>query len=431
MLKAHRKVLGLALVLLLALSGLSVMAQEPVEIRITWYTDGNEDVVMQDLLDRFNEENEDINVILDTVPYNTILENLPIQLAAGEGPDIARVTDLGGLARYYLDMTPYLEDPAYWEDNFGPFLGWLRQPDDETGIYGFMTQLTVTGPYINRTLFEQAGVAVPSDESSEVTWEEWADATREVAAALDIPFAMAMDRTGHRLAGPAISMGAEFFDADGNPIVTDEGFETMAQMLVDWHLDGTMPLEVWVGGSGGYAPANQEFVNGQVVLYMSGSWQIGQFTEQIGDAFDWEAIPNPCGPAACTGMPGGAALVALADTEHPEEVTRVMEYLASQDVLGEFSARSLFIPAHAGLAESGVDFDTDNEQAQAALNTFLAQVPLLDDTAVALQAYVYNRVVFDGMRDRLTQVITGELTMDEAIQRIQDDIDTALAEAAS
>ena len=39
-----------------------------------------------------------------------------------------------------------------------------------------MTQLTITGPFINRTLFEQAGVAVPSDESDEVTWEEWAEA---------------------------------------------------------------------------------------------------------------------------------------------------------------------------------------------------------------------------------------------------------------
>ena len=31
-------------------------------------------------------------------------------------------------------------------------------------------------------LFEQAGVPVPSDESDEVTWEEWAAAATEVAA---------------------------------------------------------------------------------------------------------------------------------------------------------------------------------------------------------------------------------------------------------
>jgi alpha-1,4-digalacturonate transport system substrate-binding protein len=50
-------------------------------------------------------------------------------------------------------------------------------------IPGFMTQLTVTGPFINRTLFEQAGVPVPSDSSDQVTWQEWAEATRQVAEA--------------------------------------------------------------------------------------------------------------------------------------------------------------------------------------------------------------------------------------------------------
>jgi len=32
-----------------------------------------------------------------------MIEQLPVQLAAGEGPDIARVTDLGGLNKFYLD----------------------------------------------------------------------------------------------------------------------------------------------------------------------------------------------------------------------------------------------------------------------------------------------------------------------------------------
>ena len=106
-------------------------AGDAVELRMTWYTDGNEDVVMRDLLDRFEAENPDIKVVMDTVAYQSILENLPIQLAAGEGPDMARVTDLGGLAEYYLDMSPYLSDPAYWEENFGPFLAWLRPAGDE------------------------------------------------------------------------------------------------------------------------------------------------------------------------------------------------------------------------------------------------------------------------------------------------------------
>lgn len=105
-----------------------------------------------------------------------------------------------------------------------------------------------------------------------------------------------------------------------------------------------------------------------------------------------------------------------------------MEYLSSQDALGEFSARTLFIPGHAGLSAAGVDFDTDLQLAKDALGVFVSQVGALEQTAFDLQAYTFNRVLFDATRDRLTQAMVGELTLDEAIERIQDDVDTALAE---
>src|SRR5690606_27038383 len=201
--------------LLFALTTLLALATAgaQVELRITWYDDGNEGQVLRDLLDRFEAENPDIRVVLDTVPYATgILQSLPLQLASGEGPDIARVTDLGGLSQYFLDLRPHLSDAAYWEANFGPFLDWMR-PAGSDAIAGFMTQLTVTGPFVNATLFEQAGVDVPTGDT---TWEEWADVTRQVAEATGTAYAMVMDRTGHRLAGPAISYGARVFDEDGN-----------------------------------------------------------------------------------------------------------------------------------------------------------------------------------------------------------------------
>ncbi|MDE2637369.1 MAG: extracellular solute-binding protein, partial [Chloroflexota bacterium] len=152
-----RRILSILLILAVLLAALPALSQDTVELRIRWYDDGNEGEVLRDLLDQFEAENPDIRVEIDTVPYRAILENLPLDLAAGEGPDMARVTDLGGLAEYYLDMTPYLSDPAYWEENFGPFLNWKRLPGDDSSIPGYMTQLTITGPFINRTLFEQAG----------------------------------------------------------------------------------------------------------------------------------------------------------------------------------------------------------------------------------------------------------------------------------
>ena len=43
---------------------------------------------------------------------------------------------------------------------------------------------------------------------------------------------MAMDRSGHRTAGPAISMGAQISAEDGTPALVDEGFSAMTEQFV-------------------------------------------------------------------------------------------------------------------------------------------------------------------------------------------------------
>jgi alpha-1,4-digalacturonate transport system substrate-binding protein len=429
--KKFSVLLVLALVALLSLS--VVQAQDPVELRITWYDDGNEGAVLRDQLDAFEAENPDIKVVIDTVDYaQGINQTLPLQIQAGEGPDMARITAFTGLTDYYLNMRDLVADPEYWDASFPQIAMQAMRPEgDTTGLYGFPNQFTITGPYINRTLFEQAGVEVPSDSSDAVTWAEWTEAAKAVAEATGTPYAIAIDRSGHRVAGPAISDGATFFDADGNVTIDTPGFREFAQTMIDWHTEDITPAEVWIGNSGAYAAAVDFFINGQLVFYMSGSWQIGNFATNIGDTFDWEAVPNPTGTGGSTGMPGGAVMVALKETEHPAEVARVMDYLVQHDNQADFAARTLFIPGHLGLAAEGVDYQTDVEGAKQSLNMFLSQLPSIAEEAYALNFHPQNTAIFTAIRDRLGQVLTGELTLDDAIVRMQEDVDTALAAAAA
>lgn len=417
------------MVLSLLVLGIGTASAQTVELRITWYDDGNEGAVLRDLLDAFEAENDDIRVVIDTIAYSAILEQLPTQVRAGEGPDMARVTNFPGLVGYYLDMRPLVEDPDYWQENFPAVaLQAMREEGDETGLYGFPNQFTVTGPYINRTLFEQANIDVPSDTNDAVTWEEWTEVAQQVAEATDTPYAIAIDRTGHRFAGPAMSMGATYFDEDGNVTIDSEGFRAYAEIVAGWHEAGITPAEVWLGSGGSYAAAADFFINGQLVLYMSGSWQVGRFSNDIGDAFDWQVIPNPTGPGGSTGMPGGSGMVAFASTRYPEQVARVMEYLIQPDVMREFTARTLFIPGHLGLGE--IEYETDLDLAQAALTAFGAEVPKIQEQAYLLNFHPQNFVVFNETRDRLTQWMVGELTLDQAIERIQQAVDEAIAAAS-
>lgn len=409
-----------------ALALLAQPALAATELRYMCYQDGNECDVAKSLLEGFHKANPDIKVTVDTVPYKAILESLPVQLAAGQGPDLARVTDLGGLNKYYLDIRPLVK-AAYWEDNFGATLPWFRSGPQDQGIYGMMTQLTITGGFANKTLFEQAKVELPGPDA---TWDQWAEAARKVAKATQTQFPMAMDRTGHRVAGPAISMGAKIFAADGTPALVDAGFKAFIGKFVGWIKDGTMARDVWVSqGGSAYQDAAQEFINGRVVYYYSGSWQTGRFEKAIGDAFDWEVVGSPCGPAACSGMPGGAALVGLKRTAHPQAVAKVMDYFASEPVHAQLIERTKNVPAHKGIAAKGLAYPEASPAGRKALQAWSKAVGRVSPIAYAYQGYPLNRAMFNGTVTRVTQAIVGELTLDEAMTKLQADIADAVAQA--
>ncbi len=389
------------------------------DVRVMWYSDGVEGEVLKDLLDRFMKENPGINVVLDNVAYGVVREQLPVQLEAGDGPDIARVTNLKALSQHWLDLRPLVADASYWDKNFGGQADWMR-PDGSNQISGFMTQITLTGGFANKTLFDQAGVPLPPKDA---TWDDWAKAAKQVAQSQQVPFPMALDRSGHRLTGPNLSYGSNYIGADGKPAPLDEGAKNFITKFVGWVADGTMSKDVWVSAAGStYRAGADDFINGQLVYYYSGSWQVPNFSTKIGSNFDWVATGSPCGSANCTGMPGGAGLVAIKYTKNPKEVAKVMDYLAREDIVKEFSERTLFLPAHKGLLEKGLDFKTDDEQAKAALNTFVASTSSLSDVAQKLPGWFWSDTVYGALVTRVSQAAAGELKLDEAFSRIDADI---------
>lgn len=421
-------VLGLLLVMVLSAFG-SASAQEDVELRILWYNDGIEGQVMRDMLDRYQEANPGVTVVLDEVPFADIHNLLQTAVEGGDVPDIARITQVPRFRESYLDITPYVADAEYWNSSFSPFvLGSMRKGPDDTGIYGLANQFTVSGPYVNLTLFEQAGVELPGEDA---TWADWTAAAEEVAATTGVPYAIAIDRSAHRLFGPAFSMGATFFNEDGSITVDSPGFRAASEMLIDWHTREITPSDVWVSSSDQYAAARDYFVNGQLVMYMAGSWLVNGLVNDIGDTFDWSAVPNPTGDGGSTGMPGGAAMVAMSGTEHPEEVGKLMDWLAQPEQMSEWFARTLFLPSHLGLVESGVEWIGNDPstpvdpKAVAALDVFTAEVGKIADEAYMLQYSPLIDALNPVARDRLSQVLAGELTLDEAIQRIQEAVDEA------
>lgn len=394
-------------------------SMEPVELRFTYYADGVEADVMKPLLDAFMAEYPYITVVLDVVPYKTIDEQLPAQVESGEGPDLARITNFGAYKGKLLDLRTNMANPAYFEANFPtPIL-------EALDYGGYPDALTVTGPYVNKTLFDQAGIELPGEGT---TWEEWTTLTQQVAEATGVQYAISIDRTGHRFAGPAMSMGAQLLNDQGGFTVDTPGFRAFAEIVKAWHDDGITPQEVWLGAE----PVNSciaAFKSGQLVMCMSGSWQINGLAKDVGDAFDWVVVPNPSGEGGSTGIAGGSAVVAFADTKHPKEVAMLIEFLVKQENYSAFSGGALSLPAQTEVATKGVNFSSDNPLVLAALSAFTAEVPKLTDQAVALNPHPYAFAYYRNSANRIAQYLSGELTLDEMLVNLQQDIDSAIAEA--
>jgi alpha-1,4-digalacturonate transport system substrate-binding protein len=348
-----------------------------------------------------------------------------VQVETGEGPDLARITNFAAYRGKLLDLRPLLSDPGYYESNFpAPVLAAMRAEGDTQGLHGFPDALTVTGPYVNKTLLDQAGIELPGDAS----WEEWTELAKQAAEATGVQYAISIDRTGHRFAGPAMSMGATLIDAEGNFTVDTSGFRAFAELLNSWHQEAITPSEVWLVGDS-LNNCIDFLISGDLVMCMSGSWQIGRLSQDVGDAFDWVVVPNPTGAGGSTGVAGGSAVVAFADTEHPEAVAALMEFLIQPENYGAFSAGTLSLPAQTDVASGGVEFDTDDASVLGALAAYTAEVPKLQDQAVGLNVHPFAFAYYRNSANRIAQYLTGELTLDEAMQRLQQDIDDAIAEA--
>jgi alpha-1,4-digalacturonate transport system substrate-binding protein len=411
--------LAAAAITLSLLSGTAALAQD---LSLMLSENDNQAAALEAMIEAYKEVEPGVNITLNVVGYDIIRDQLKGQLAAGTGPDIALITDLGGLHEFYIDLTPYVDATA-WEAAYGPVLDWYRA-GNEGGIYGFHSELTVTGPFVNVTMFEEAGVDIPGPGA---TWDDWAEATRAVMDATGAYAGMVMDRSGHRFAGPAMSYGAAYYNDEGQLIV-DDGFRAFAERMVAWHEEGLMPPDVWPAVSGGaYANGNEMFAAGEVAMHMAGSWNVGNVARTVGDTFEWTVVPVPCGPAGCGVMPGGSGLVAFNISDNPEAAAKFVAWMGEEAQAREWYTRTSAIPAHAALQEEGLDYTAygASPQISDALATFAQGASAAAEQtpqAFRLQGDKNAFVIFNATAQYIAGVMTGELTMDDAMSRLEAEL---------
>ena len=389
-------------------AGAIARAQTPIELRFLCFNERNECEVYADLLARFSEINPDIKVTVDATAEEEMVERLQAAYDAEAAYDIARAKP-GSLSGANVDLRPLLGEAL--TANFRPV--YFESFPDDRGIYGFPDAVGMVAPFVNVSLFEQAGVALPAEGAS---WDEWLAALDEVVMATDASYALSVDNKAHRLVGPAMSLGAAYFDQDGALTLPDAtGLRAFLQILRGLMDAGKTPADTLLGTG----KSQDYFVRGETVMYICGSWKVEEVAAQVGDEFDWAIVSNPSGPAGGTGVAQATMLMAGMDTKQPEAVANVFEYLLAPEVSAEFAARTLTIPAREDVAANGIDYRTDDNDVAVALNAFAREAAKLQDQAIALDLHPLAPVYYEASNEFLRAYFAGELTLDEALANLQ------------
>jgi alpha-1,4-digalacturonate transport system substrate-binding protein len=413
-----------------ALLSATVRAQteDPVTLDFLWYDDSTESILLRRQIGAFEEQNPGVTVNLRVVSTPEEI-NAELQNAIGTPsvPDLARTNIPSNYSQHLLDMRPYLNDPETWEARFREgYHNSLRDDPNDGGLHGYPVDMTISGPYINRTMWETAGVPIPDYQNRSITWEEWITAATQVQVALDNRdhdvYAIAFDPSGHRFWGPSLSLCATYIDMDApftsEVTINTPGFRRAAELLKSWHDEGLIPPEIWDADAETRMPADEFFIDSQVAFYFSGSWQLANFDDRISD-FEWEPIPNPSGPCGRTGMIGGTSVIAFNPTQQPESVSNLVEFLTQEDNLLSFYEQNLLLPGHLDdMTASRLNYSEDVDR----LTLFQAELENALDEAYALQYRSDSGDIHGAIRRGLTAMINDDLTIEETIRQIEADL---------
>ena len=272
-----------------------------------------------------------ITIEVVDVPTADITTKLKNAATANDLPALARVT---GLDPLWVNQLQDLTDIAKSRKIDAQF---LQEAPDGT-IPAIPSDLTSVGLFVNKSLFNKAGVAFPTTIDQAWTWDELVAAVNQVREKAGAKYGMVMDRSGHRLRAMMYEFGSTAFAKEGDKYSSDDEAVQTLEYFQKINDDKTMPKSVWLSGEDG----NAMFKSGQVAAYYSGSWQVADFNKNIKD-FEWMSVPLPKQKVNATNL-GGGFMIAFKDTGADEEAKKFIDWFYDDANYTEFAKLGGYLP---------------------------------------------------------------------------------------
>ena len=307
---------------------------------------------MKKLYAKFKTEHPNITVQFQDVPAEESEKKLTTQVAGGNPPDAAYV-DASNVATFAprkalveLESTYMARSDVAKPDDFVD--AFRAQTTVDGKMYGLPFDGESTGLYYRKDLFEAAGITAPPK-----TWEEFTAAAQKLTNP-------AKKQYGFQVFAPE----AEYYFY---PWLWQNGGELLSpdEKTALFNNDkGKQAADYYVGlakySSPDYLNSNSYdarigFAQGQIGMYMAGSWFAGTLNDEFPKIQDkWATAPLPSGTAGCKTTIAGDALVLFAKGKKQDAAWKWIEFLNKPENMAEWTYKSegTLLPPRTAVLES-------------------------------------------------------------------------------
>lgn len=211
-------------------------------ISVWMFPQGDDEVAIRAIEAAFEKQNPGKNLEIVVYPEDEYETKVNTALVAGNPPDVAIMESPNWMkVGYAVDLTKYLGDwgVGLSDYNAGGLSRGAAQADPTEGLFGIGTFLGGNVIVYNKALFDAAGVAYPSTDTS-MTYQEYADLCRRLGKPNVDP-----EQNVYGCAMPSYSFG--FYPVYGEDGHTAEGFMNSPELAAAFELgaglinDGVAP----------------------------------------------------------------------------------------------------------------------------------------------------------------------------------------------
>lgn len=368
--------------------------------------DANEGGGFAYLAEKYEKETGTKIEIVD-VPFDDFMDKLKNSALANDLPDIGRVPTLDPV---WLDDCLDLTDVAESRNIMKRYL----VPDEDGNVKAIPDAVTAVGLFINKSLFDQAGVAYKTSVDDTWTWDEFVEAVKQVQAGTGCKYGVVMDATAHRLRSFLYQFGSNGFQkGDDGKYFTNDKTKGAFEYLKGLMDEGTMPSSVWLSSD----DPSSMFKSGEVAAYYSGVWQVANFHENIKD-FEWVSAPMPKEPVQCTNVGAGGVMVAIDTNGNGEAAKAFIDWMYKPENYSELLVRAGALPVVEG-AEPKYEFG------QESFDMYNAEIAVADPELSFYQqkerlseAYLGRALEGDPLKDETIKYLNNEQDADATIANV-------------